>query len=343
MATKMLSRRELRNQLRRKEISPVYLLFGEEAYLRNSAAKAITEVVLKDAALREFNESEVSLNSSEIRSALAAADQLPMMDARRVVVVSEVVVSASKNKDTIKEDDEDVLKDYLTNPSESTILIFVADELDRRRKISKLLIKHSVAVEFKPLADREMVAWAKDKLREIGAKADEKSLMHLVSLVGNDVRKLTIELEKLATAALPDTIITDRLVEALAPNTRELSNFDLTDHLLSKNRTRALKVTNKILDDGAAPLMLLGLLSYNFQRLFLAKEMMEEGVSRDEVSRVMRLPWDKQRDFLETARRTERTRFSWVLKRLAETDLAIKTSVGTPRLQIEILVCELVS
>ena len=89
--------------------------------------------------------------------------------------------------------------------------------------------------------------------------------------------------------------------------------------------------------------MLLGLLTYNFRRLFLAKEMMVEGVDRKEVSKVMRLPYSKQKTFLETARRTDRDKFQWILNRLAETDLAIKTSVATPRLQIEMLVCELVS
>ncbi len=341
MAQKILSRQDLRIKLRKREFAPVYLLFGEETYLRNLAAKTITEMVLKDSEIREFNESEISLKSSDIQTALASANQIPMIDARRIVRVSDVIVSATKNKDTIPEEDEAAIKEYLLNPAESTVLVFIADEFDRRRKISKLLIEHSVSVEFEMLHDRDLLSWAKDRLKDFGASADEKSLMHLISLVGSDVRKLTIELQKLATAALPATVITDELVEKLAPNTRELSNFDLADHLLQKNRSGALKVMKKILDDGAEPLMLLGLLSYNFHRLFLAKEMMSEGIDRKEVSRVIRLPWNKQQEFLENARRTERGRFAWILRRLAETDLSIKTSVATPRLQIEMLICEL--
>ncbi len=341
MAQKILSRQDLRKQLRKREFAPVYLFFGEETYLRNLAAKTITGMVLKDSVIREFNESEISLKSSDIQTALASANQLPMMDSRRVVRVTDVVVSAAKNKETIAEEDEAAIQDYLLNPAECTVLVFIADDFDRRRKISKLLIEHSVAVEFKMLDDRDLLLWAKDRLKDLSASADEKSLLHLISLVGSDVRKLTIELEKLATAALPATVITEELVEKLAPNTRELSNFDLADHLLQKNRSGALKVMKKILDDGAEPLMLLGLLSYNFHRLFLAKEMMSEGIDRKEVSRVIRLPWNKQQEFLENARRTERGRFAWILRRLAETDLSIKTSVATPRLQIEMLICEL--
>ena len=160
-------------------------------------------------------------------------------------------------------------------------------------------------------------------------------------MMGNNILKLNTELEKLATAALPDGIITRELIEKLVPNSRELSNFDLSDQLLNKNRNRALQILKKILDDGAEPLMLLGLIANNFHRLFLAKEMMRQGVERKEVARTIGLPFGKQEDFLATARRADADKLAWNLKRIAETDLAIKTSKGTPRLQIEMLVVEL--
>jgi DNA polymerase-3 subunit delta len=338
---KNLSLEQLRNQLRNKEIAPVYLLFGEETFLRDLAAKTIANIALKDSSLRDFNESEISLNEAEIRHAIASAEQLPMMNSHRVIRITDVAISTNKQKNNIKEEDENFLKTYLSRPSESSVVIFIADELDKRLKIAKLLLEHSVSVEFKALEDIELIKWAKDKLKELNATADEKALRYLVGQVGNNVRKLTLEIEKLAVAALPDSVITYELVESLVPDSREISNFDLADYLLAKNKTKSLQTLKKILDDGAEPLMLLGLLSYHFQRLFLAKEMMTEGVDRKEVSRVMRLPYNKQQSFLKTARRTEREKFSQILKRLAETDLAIKTSIATPRLQIEILVCEL--
>lgn len=61
----ILTRDDLRNQLKKGEIAPLYLLFGAEKYLRNQAAKAITEKVLHDSPLREFNETEISLNDTD--------------------------------------------------------------------------------------------------------------------------------------------------------------------------------------------------------------------------------------------------------------------------------------
>ncbi|HEX8369182.1 MAG TPA: DNA polymerase III subunit delta [Pyrinomonadaceae bacterium] len=338
---KILSREDLRNQLIKGEIATVYLLFGEETYLRDLAAKTIIDRALTDSGLREFNETAFSLADSRIEYALAAAEQMPMVSSRRVVKITEVVVSGTGKKDSLKEEDETVLMRYLARPSETSVVIFVANELDKRRKISKLLLENCVSVEFTPLSDNELIDEVKKQLKKTNAQIEDRAARYLVGLVGNDLQKLMTEAEKLATAALPDSLITFELVEQLVPNSRELSNFELTDYLLAKNRTRSLQILHKILDDGAEPLMLLGLIANNFHRLFLAKELMRNGVDRNEVARTMRLPFSKQEDFLATARRADAERLSWNLQRIAQTDLAIKTSQATPRLQIEMLVCEL--
>lgn len=342
----ILSREDLRGHLKKREFAPVYLLFGAETYLRDLAAKTLTDMALADSSLREFNENEFSLSSSPVQHALSAAEQMPMVAARRVVKVTDVIISATGIKDNIKEEDEGSLAAYLNRPAKTSIVVFVANELDKRRKISKLLIEKSIAVEFKQLEDGELVGWAKTKLKDLKADADDRTLRYLVGLVGNNVRRLTIEVEKLAVAALPDTLITFELVESLVPNSRELSNFDLTDSLLAKNKIRALQILKKIFDDGAEPLMILGLISYNFHRLFLSKELMRNGVERQEVARVMKLHYSKQEDFLATARRVETEKLTRIMQRIAKTDLAIKTSIGGggtvgSRLQIEMLVCEL--
>ena len=344
----VLSREDLRNQLKRRDFAPVYLLFGAETYLRDSAAKYIADLLLGNSSLREFNEIEHSLNGSKVQFALSDAEQFPMIDAHRVIKITDAVISAGGGKDNLKEEDEEILTRYLNRPSETSVVIFIANELDKRRKISKILLENSVAVEFKALEDNELKKEARKIADKSDADIDEKALNYLIALVGNDVRKLTLEVEKLAVAALPDKLITYELVESLVPNSREISNFDLTDQVLAGNKKRALQVLKKILDDGAEPLMLLGLIAYNFRRLLQAKELMNQGRERTEVASVMRLHPSNQRDFLETARRSKTEKFSHILQRIAETDLAIKTSKGGggnvgSRLQIEILVCELVN
>jgi DNA polymerase-3 subunit delta len=328
-----LSREELRRALKAKQLSALYLLFGEESYLRDRAARAISDVALGDAPLREFNETSYSLLSVDVQQAIATAEQLPMMASRRVVRVSDFA--------RLREADEEALARYVQRPAESSVVIFVADELDKRRKLSKMLLDACTSVEFAPLSDTELAVWARGRLKELKAETDERTLHQIIALVGSSVRMLSNELDKLATAALPTGFITMEMVEALVGRSRELSNFELTDHLITRNRKRALQTLERLLDDGAEPLMLIGLIASNYHRLALAKELMSRGAPNQEVFRLVAMPYSKREEFLATARRSDSAALARSLKRIADADLAIKTSRATPRLQLVLLVCEL--
>ena len=63
-----LSKDKLREQLKRREFSPVYVLYGAETHLRDLAAKTISDLAFGDGDLRDFNEAEFSLNSEDTTS-----------------------------------------------------------------------------------------------------------------------------------------------------------------------------------------------------------------------------------------------------------------------------------
>jgi DNA polymerase-3 subunit delta len=343
----VLTREDLRNQLKRRELAPVYVLFGHETYLRDLALRTICDLSFTADCARDFNETVFSLNSDgNLSSALAAAEQLPMMACRRVIRIIDVRVSSTGARDTLREEDEAAIAAYLKRPADSSIVIFVADEFDKRRKVAKVLTEGATAVEFTDLKDEELLKWASTKIKDAGSEIDERGLRLLVALVGADVRRLTIEIEKLSTAALPERFISSELIQSLVANSREISNFDLTDYLFAGRKADALRTLNKILDDGSEPLALLGLISYNVRRLLMAKEAMSQGLDRGDVARMVKLRYSDQESFLATARRTDAGKLAGAIRRLAETDLAIKTSIGGSgpqgaRLQIEMLVAEL--
>ena len=79
------TRKDLEQALKKGDVEPVYFLHGSEVYLRDQAVKAITDTALTGTLLREFNDSSFNLLSDDVRDAIAAAEQLPMMSARRVV------------------------------------------------------------------------------------------------------------------------------------------------------------------------------------------------------------------------------------------------------------------
>ena len=329
---KALTRTELDRSLR-EGLRPLYLLLGSEVYLRRVAAHTITEAALSRTFLREFNESAFSLVSDPVQSAIAAAEQLPMMSDTRVVRIRDFA--------RLREADEDTLIRYLNNPSPSTVMIFIADELDKRKKSSKVLLDTCTVVEFAPLKDAEAKAWAKTRLKELKVSADDQVLSELIRLVGTDVQTLYNELEKLASAAASTgSRITLDLIDELIGRSRELSNFELADHLMAGNRKKAMETLHRLLEDGAEPVMLVGLIAGNYHRLALGKHLLTRG-GREEVFRNINLPPFKRDSYIATLQRSSAEKIARGIQLTAATDLAIKTSQATPRLQLELLVCEL--
>ena len=330
---KTLTRTDLERSLR-EGVRPLYLLLGTEVYLRRVAAQSITDAALSRTLLREFNEAGFSLLSDSVQSAIAAAEQLPMMSDMRVVRVRDFA--------RLREADEETLIRYLNNPSPSTVMIFSADELDKRKKSSKVLLDTCTVVEFTPLKDAEAKSWVKARLKELKTTADDQVLTEIIRLVGTDVQTLFNELDKLASAAADTGRITLDLVNELIGRSRELSNFELGDHLLAGNRKRALETLHRLLEDGAEPVMLVGLIAGNYHRLALGKHLLARG-GREEVFRNIGLPPFKRDAYIATLQRSTAAKIARGIQLTAATDLAIKTSQATPRLQLEMLVCELAS
>ena len=328
---KTLTRPDLDRSLR-ESISPLYLLLGSESYLRDTAAQAIADTALSNTLLREFNEFSFSLLSDAVQSAIAAAEQLPMMSDKRVVKIKDFA--------KLHVDDEPVLIAYLKNPAPSTVMIFIADDLDKRKAASKVLLDTCTVVDFSPIKDAEAKNWCKTRLKDLKTTVDDQVLNEIIRLVGTDVQTLLTELDKLASAAINTKKITMELVDDLIGRSRELSNWELGDQLMANNRKRALETLYRLLDDGAEPVMLVGLIGSNYRKLALGKYSFARG-GRDEVFRNVAMPPFKRDSFLATVQRSDAAKIAHGIKLIAAADLAIKTSQATPRLQLEMLVCEL--
>src|SRR6185503_17065051 len=131
--------------------------------------------------------------------------------------------------------------------------------------------------------------WAKSRLKELNVTTDDSVLSEIISLVGTDVQTLFNEIDKLASAAAGTNRITPEHVDELIGRSRELSNFELGDHLLAGNRMKALQTLHRLLEDGAEPVTLVGLIAGNYHRLALGKHLLSRG-GREEVFRNINLP-----------------------------------------------------
>jgi len=338
------SRKDLLQSLKQGKIEPVYFLFGPEGYLRDEAAQAIADEAMRDTLLREFNDSTVDLTTDKIGAAIASAEQLPMMSSRRVVRVTNLNKLEGRRKTDEDEDainpNAQILIDYLERPVATSVVVFITDSIDKRKKFAKKLMS-GAAFEFAPLNNAELSAWARTHLAELKADAAPAVLSRIVELVGSNVRTLANELNKLAAAALPSTNITLDLVEELVGRSRELMNWELTDQMLSRNRARATKTLQHLLDDGAPPVMLIGLIASTYRRMALAHALLSKGAPPKEIFRQVPMPPFKQSNYLQMLNRVDGRKLAQQMVRIAEADLGIKTSKATPRMQVELLVNEL--
>ncbi len=331
--TSALTFADLRSKVGQGQIAPLYLFVGEERYQQELALQALYNTI--DESLRLFNLTVLTIGSdngtgSKTTAAMVldSANQMPMMAARRIVVV--------RDFDKIKEDEQDLVFAYLNNPAPTTTVVFQAASPDKRRKLTTTLVKSCVVVTFDVLDKAHATRWAEDYLKELECKIEPAALQLLIDLIGTGLTRLSNELEKLAAYA-DGNVINAAAVQELVPRAREHASWELWDAIISRDRKRALKLMNRLLDD-SDPLPILGSLATYYRKLLIGKDLIERGASTQEIKDVTK-QWSD--NFFAGLRRTPRADFVRGLRRIAEVDNAIKNSEATPRLQMEYLIVEL--
>ena len=324
---------DLRKEVEEGRIEPLYLFVGEEQYLQEQALRLLHDTV--DEALRMFNISTYSIGSdngtgSKTTAAMVidAANQMPMMSARRIVVV--------RDFDKIKEDEQAPVFAYLDRPAPMTTMVFQAVSPDKRRKLTSALTKACTVVTFDLLDEARAGRWAEERLKKSGCTIESSALRLLIGLVGTGLTRLVSELDKLAAYADGGSI-TSATVQELVPRAREHTSWELWDAINGRDRKRALKLMERLLDDSDA-LPILGSLASLYRRLLTGKELIERGAPAQEITRATG-QWSQT--FFAKLRGTSRADLVHGLRRIAEVDNAIKNSEATPRLQMQYLIAEL--
>jgi DNA polymerase-3 subunit delta len=333
------SQSEFHRMLQSGQIGPLYLFEGAERYLRDQALKKLLEAAVDESA-RDFNFARISVAQGNLDEALALARQFPMISTRRMVVVT--------NFESISDDKQlEALKDYLRAPAETTVLVFMSEALDNRRNIATTLRKSCQVVSFDPLDEREAAPqWIRDYVARSGRFIEPQAAAYLVGMVGVDLMRLSTELDKLINYAGEKGRIGKPEIDELVVNSREHSNFELTDAILDGDRRRALNLLDRIYANASErpetlSLLILGAIASNYRKMLAAKELMRRNAPNAEVAKAVGMPPFVVTRFNERVRKIDAGRILRGIARIAETDVALKTSLATPRLQIEVLICEL--
>jgi DNA polymerase III subunit delta len=333
------SQTDFDRNLKAGKFAPVYLLEGRETYLREQAVQQLMLAAV-DETLREFNFAQMSVSDGDLAKALAVAQEFPMVAERRMVVVTDFELINDERQ-------LELLKDYLRRPVETTVLAFVSAGLDNRRNIATMLRKTAEVVSFDPLDEKESAPrWVMDYAKRGGCFIEMADAVYLIGTVGTGLQRLTTELDKLICFVGGKGRISKTEIEELVLHTREHSNFELTDALLGGQRDRALRLLGYIFDNPPEPpqtlaIMMLGAIARSYRNLLLSKELMGQNASNEEIAKAVGMSPYAVKYLNERARKAQTDTLLKAMQRIAETDVALKSSLATPRLQLELLICEL--
>ena len=225
---------EIQEKIQNGNFCPVYLFQGEEAYYIDLLTDLLIEKVLDDSE-RDFNQYIFYGMDSDTGTIINTCKRFPMMSERQLVVVKEA--QGLKNIDD--------LVHYVKQPLHSTILVinFKHGKLDGRKKLSGEIGKAGIVFESKKLYENQIPNFITNYLRKRNVKIDVKSAQMLTDYLGNDLSKLTNELEKLILIIPADKpVITSELIEQNIGISKDYNNFELQKAISNKDILKANRI-----------------------------------------------------------------------------------------------------
>lgn len=217
----------IKEDIRNRRFKPVYLLMGEEPYYIDELTEMFINSVMPEEE-RAFNQTILYGKDTDASQLINLARSFPMMSEHQLIVLKE-----AQNLDKIEQ-----LELYVKNPLPSTILVlnYKNGTLDKRKKLYAEISKNGQIFQSDKIPEYKIPAFINEYLREKGLKIDQKSAQMLTDYLGNDLSKITNEIDKLRIF-MPQgqTQITAELIEQNIGISKDFNNFELLKALVDKN------------------------------------------------------------------------------------------------------------
>lgn len=222
------------NDIKAGNIKPIYFLMGEEPYYIDKLSEYIEQNVLSEEE-KGFNQTVLYGRDVTVEDIVSTAKRYPMMSDRQVVIVKE----AQDLSRTI-----DKIESYVNNPMDTTVLVFCYKykTLDKRKKVTKLLVQNGIVYESKKLYENQVGDWIKRVLAGKKYTIDPKANAMLVEFLGTDLSKINNELEKLQIILPQGTMITPQHIEENIGFSKDYNVFELRKAIGERNQLKAYKI-----------------------------------------------------------------------------------------------------
>ena len=223
----------------------IYFFYGEEDYNIEQEIETLKSKLDKNF----LDMSYKVYDHPKFPELIAILRSQPLMFGKMLVVIKCVNYFSKTFEDKeIKE-----ITSALENNNENLDVVFLAElprdgrkKLDSRKKFFKLLSKFN-AKNFPIIPSyktAELEAWVKSRATAKKLKLGANSATTLVNQVGNNLRQLDRELDKLQLVAYPDNIVPPEMIKENCVSNEDL--FVMTDYLLAGEKDKALREYRKI-------------------------------------------------------------------------------------------------
>lgn len=324
-----LTAEKLQAELAKQKVAPVYLLTGEDLFRKQEVIKQIRNILQPD----DFNFYSSSADKADIGEVLALANTSPVFCNARLVVLTDI--------EKLRKDPKAALLKYVSDPLSTTTLILTHNDA-KKMKTEKALAESCGAagcvVDYGELKQAELNIWVKNRLSARGLTGDFDAVDLLCQTVGSELAALENEIEKLYlyTAQRENKKISKEDVLACIGFSKEENPFELSNAILACNKNKAIKLVDKLLDDGEEPVAILAKMTYPIEKMARIKRMSEGGMAAGDIVRAAGLfPWESR---LITAARNfpGQKQFLAAMNKMIDADAGFKSgAISDPKLTLK--------
>lgn len=237
----MYTYEQIISDLKKKIYHPIYFLMGEEGYFIDEITNFIEKNVL-DEAEKSFNQSTLYGRDTDLTNLLNLCRKFPMGANYNVILLKEA--QALKGIEGSPSGVIDPFLLYAENPLKSTILVVNLREksLDKRKKLYKILDKNACLFESKKIYENKVGSWISQYLKNKGYTIDLKACELMASYLGNDLSKVSNEIEKLLLTQAKGSTIGVREIEDKIGISKDFNVFELQNAIGERNFVQAMTI-----------------------------------------------------------------------------------------------------
>lgn len=223
--------------IKMKTLGPVYVLDGPEPFYIDYLVHIFEKEGLQDDH-NDFNVRILYGKDVTWQQVIQEARNSPMFGDRILVILKEA--------QELKEFNE--LSFYLENPNPQCTLVieYKGKKIDTRTKFAKLLAKHANHFHSDVIKDYHLAGWIQNHGKVLNISIDNKIAEMLATYLGNDLKKIDNELQKIKISIPTISKLTEDIIEEYIGISKEFNVFELIDAIFMKNSSKLALILNYI-------------------------------------------------------------------------------------------------